>query len=498
MSTYKDRVRFSVKRLINFLKVFKTNKRGVFGLGILVFFSIMALGAFVLGPHDPIGDRYLAGDYAKPFWFMYLPGREDLSPNVEMVTEPGFPNPDSLFKEWNFGEPTAYVSVDYDPDLGYSSPGTAVIVFRRDAGAYAGNVNVNLTKEIPFPYGKPKRFKNKIALFTDGAPNLQEIEIRVDIINSTGYRYHLWDKKIRNDSQKWITPKPPIDSYQTYLLLNFDYQPARFIFRNPDTYTYALEITFKDRKPGTLDKKISTTVYIDDLTFKLYGTAFGLLGTDHLGRDVLSQLVWGSRISLEIGLLSAVLSVVLGLLFGLTAGYLGPIVDEIMMRFTDMLLVIPTLPLLLVLMAVLGTTIWNLVLLIGLLGWMGFARVVRSQVLSLKERPFVEAAKAVGAGRFHIITKHILPNVMSLIYVSLALSVPTAITAEAALSWLGLYDPTLISWGRMLHDAQFFQGYDKPWWIVPPGLCIAAISLAFILLGYSLDDILNPKLRARR
>jgi len=155
--------------------------------------------------------------------------------------------------------------------------------------------------------------------------------------------------------------------------------------------------------------------------------------------------------------------------------------------------------LLIVLIAVLGPSLMNLIILIGLLGWMGFARVVRSQVLSLKERPYVEAAKAVGAGRFHIITKHILPNVMSLVYVSLALSVPSAILSEAALSFLGLFDPTVVSWGRMLHDAQTIEGgLDKWWWWLPPGLSIALISVAFILLGYALDEILNPRLRRRR
>ncbi len=130
---------------------------------------------------------------------------------------------------------------------------------------------------------------------------------------------------------------------------------------------------------------------------------------------------------------------------------------------------------------------------------MGFARVVRSQVLSLKERPFIEAAKSVGAGKFHIIVKHILPNVMSLVYVSLALSVPSAILSEAALSFLGLFDPTVISWGRMLHDAQAIEGgLDKWWWWLPPGLAIALVSVSFILLGYAIDEILNPKLRKRR
>jgi len=173
-------------------------------------------------------------------------------------------------------------------------------------------------------------------------------------------------------------------------------------------------------------------------------------------------------------------------------------VDQVLMRFTDMLLVIPDTPLYIVLMAVTSPTVWNLVLLISVIGWTGFARVVRAQTLSLRERPFVEAAKAVGAGRFRIILRHIMPNVMNLVYVTLATSVPYAITSEAWLSWLGLYDPYVMTWGRMLHDAQATaQGIRMWWWVVPPGVCIAAISLSFILLGYALDEILNPKLRKR-
>lgn len=512
MATRKSKVSFTLKRFVDFLKVFKRSKRGLFGIVILVFFSAMALTPPLLTTNDPIYDSYVSGDYAAPSWLKQFPGNQYLQENLEVIKEPGFPTRDSLMDphEWNFTttETSASVSLQHDPITGHANPGSAMISFMRQAGKYpAGKVRVHLTKEFHYPYERPpKRFACPMAIFTK-LKDLQKIEVRVFMKrieeNSTEPQSYLfWVEKFYKDSEGWKLPL--IDSYGEYLRMKFGgatnilANPAEIVFPNSTNYVYDVEILFDDSKSGTTGKNVEGTVYIDDLNIRFYGTAYGLLGTDQEGRDIFSQLVWGARISLFVGLFSAVLSVVVGLTFGLIAGYLGKIVDEFVMRFTDMLLVLPTLPLLLVLIAVLGPSIWNLILLIGLLGWMGFARMVRSQVLSLRERPFIEAAKAVGAGKFHIITRHILPNVMSLVYVSLALSVPAAILAEAALSWLGLFDPSVMSWGRMLHDVQAYSGFEKWWWVIPPGISIALVSLSFILLGYALDEILNPKLRKRR
>jgi peptide/nickel transport system permease protein len=265
-------------------------------------------------------------------------------------------------------------------------------------------------------------------------------------------------------------------------------------FPSAGSYGYGIELTVTKLAPNA-----TSTVYVDNLDLELLGSSWGLLGTDGSGRDVFTQLVYGTRISLYVGLVASIIGVVIGLIVGLVAAYIGGIVDEVLMRFTDALLVLPGLPLMIVLITVVANGQYNLnifIMVIGLLGWMGFARVVRSQVLSLKERPYVEAAKAVGAGTPYILFRHILPNVVVLIYVTLALSVPGAIVAEAAFSFLGFIDPLQMSWGRMLNSI-----INRPqiWWvIIPPGLAIAVLSMSFILIGYAMDDILNPKLRARR
>jgi peptide/nickel transport system permease protein len=150
------------------------------------------------------------------------------------------------------------------------------------------------------------------------------------------------------------------------------------------------------------------------------------------------------------------------------------------------------------LITVLGASLINIIIIIGFLGWMGFARIVRSQVLTLKERPFVEAARAVGAGRWRIISRHVFPNIVSLTYVNLALTVPAAILTESALEFLGLGDPSVVSWGNMFEHAAFSGSLSIWWWVLPPGIAIALVSLSFVLIGYALDEIFNPRLRVRR
>ncbi len=224
-----------------------------------------------------------------------------------------------------------------------------------------------------------------------------------------------------------------------------------------------------------------------------------LLGTDDMGRDVLANLISGARISLLIGGIATAISMGIGTLIGIVSGYFGKAVDNALMRFTDFFLVIPWLPLMMVLAAILGTSLWNIIFVIGITGWAGTARVVRSQTLSVKERQYVERAISVGAGSGHIMARHILPNVFPLVFANTVLVAAVAIVSETTLSFLGLGDPTTASWGMMLHYA-FESGSTSAgayWYYLPPGICVVLVVLSFTLLGYAFDEIMNPKLRKR-
>jgi peptide/nickel transport system permease protein len=220
------------------------------------------------------------------------------------------------------------------------------------------------------------------------------------------------------------------------------------------------------------------------------------LGTTYYGRDVLSQLIYGTRVAMIVGLVSAFFITAIGTNIGLVAGFFGGRIDAILMRFTDVVFGIPFLPFSVVLVALLRPSLSNIILTISCLLWRTTARVIRAQVLSLRERPFVKAVRVAGAGNFRIMYVHILPNVLPMSMLYIALGIGWAVLAEASLSFLGFGDPNMLSWGEILYEAYLTGSFRSSWWVVtPPGVCIALLVASAFMIGREAEILVNPRLR---
>jgi ABC-type dipeptide/oligopeptide/nickel transport system permease subunit len=421
----------------------------------------------------------------------------DIVENMEITQDPAFSSQASI-NQWLISKDQC-LNVGYNSTQGFSNDGCVEI----SCSTFAETAKVNLTLPFQYPYWEPPR--QLLVHFSFKLVEVPNASITFFVV-----------RKDTNESFKLMTYKiGPSSLYQSKYFdilapevinnLGGSTHPTDLLFAYPSNYTFSVRIIFQN-------PNVNTKLYLDNVHCVLYGNAFGLLGTDNdvrFPKDIFSTLVYGTRISLTVGVLSAVFSTVIGLFLGLVSGYVGGIIDEGIMRFADLLLVLPTLPLFIVLIIALrsvGTfmSIWNIIIIITFFGWMGFARSVRSMVISLRERTFIEAAKSCGASTMHIINRHILPNVFALVYITLATAVPGAIILEASLSWMGLGDPLVASWGKILYDFQsagvvLTKGLVEYWfWVFPACIAIALLATAFILMGYALDEILNPRLRERR
>ena len=221
------------------------------------------------------------------------------------------------------------------------------------------------------------------------------------------------------------------------------------------------------------------------------------LGTDDGGADMLSLVIRGSRVSLIVGFAAALVAMLIGGTIGLWSGFYGGKSDTILMRITDYVLVIPDIPLMIVIAALFGRSLTNIILIIGIIYWTSTARLIRAQTKSVRERAYVTRARALGAGNRRLIGKHVLPQVMPLLIANTVLTVAIAIFAETYITFLGLGDPALISWGKLIENA--FKGdavLNDAWWaIIPPGLCVTLVILACTMIGMAMEEALNPRLR---
>lgn len=276
----------------------------------------------------------------------------------------------------------------------------------------------------------------------------------------------------------------------------------------------ALRVLFGKKEAGILVKPtplkgeykiIAKVLFLDSsASFEqpyivITGKVSGLLGTDSFKRDLFSGVIAGIKWALLIGVLTAVISVFVGLFWGVTSAYFGGFIDAMMNRIYEFFINMPMLPILIAISAVFKINIGVLIILLCIFSWTGSVRTVRAISLQLKEEVFVEASKALGANHWRLIFKHIMPLILPLTFANMAFSVPGAILTEAGLSLLGLGDPSIVTWGGILHDAQTGGAFINNlwWWIIPPGLIMALLASSFVFVGWAMDKILHPKLRTR-
>lgn len=520
------------KRVKDFWLDFSHNLIGIVGLVMLAVYVFVAVFAPYIAPYSSESVRVSAplqaDKYAVPSWIgIFSPGLSDLPPQTTHTSN------------WTVQEPPASITWQKD------ASGELTLCYNASKTGSTETVSFNANSTFDYPWTPMDFFSLRLAW--EAEPDTVKVYekwistlnmtifkhlggsmaymLKINLVTPNNESYPIWDQnwyQYKSITAGKNQPKPAFwtnnissvivmpSSVGTFplklgYLLHESVALNHDIFSSKGLYTLQLQITFK---PGEIDgeqvalENATGRLTFSNVDFIIWGLRWGVLGTDGLGHDVFSQIIYGAAISLTIGIAAAVIGTSIGLVVGVTAGYLGATVDEVLMRTVDILLCLPLLPILLVLIAIFGYSTWYIILIIAVFGWQGLSRLVRSSVLSIRETAFIESALSSGASKAYIITKHILPNVLPIALVSMVLAVPGAIILEAALSFLGMGDPTSPTWGKMLHFARVTGGFrpmHMAWWAVfPPGLAITFLCLAFVFMGHAVDEIVNPRLRRRR
>lgn len=460
-----------VRRIRQFWEEYRSKKIGMLGLALLILYVSVAIFAPWLSPYDPIAQPRLAQSYAMPQWVTIFPQFSDLATTQRIDLS------------WEATQDLEFVK-------GW---GRAALVQYKPMELQVTRVVLSSTFSVTTK--APNEFFVK---FRYDAANLTEVEFSIGLTLTApdGEQYLFWKSPMfTHDVAEDVTrdSKDPlvIDLLGFQAIENI----GNIIFSEKGDYTFDLLLHL-----NPLSNDATAEITISGGHIALLGQVHGILGADYLAKDIFTQVVHGARLSLAIGLLAAVVGTSIGIFVGVASGYLGGVVDEVSMRTVDILLCLPLLPLLLALVHLYGRNVYYIVLFIAVFGWQGLSRVIRSQTLSIRETAYIETAKASGAGGFYIMLRHIVPNIIPVAFASMVLAVPGAILFESALSFLGFGDPRVPTWGKMLQNSFLFGGFGNlAWyWIIPPGLAIIGICLAFVFIGFAFDEIVNPRLRRRR
>jgi peptide/nickel transport system permease protein len=329
--------------------------------------------------------------------------------------------------------------------------------------------------------------------------------VQIDVLRPDGNEFQVYfaslpssqDESNEFSARIFSTDRLITDSLAGYSnLFAYTVDPSRpqiMIFSNTEE-NKVLEGRYVIRNTFYLFNPSDTVV---DSGVILGGEVYGIMGTDDLRRDLAIGLLWAAPVALFIGLTVSVAAILIGLLYGVFAGYKGNRTDEGLMRINDIFYSLPTLPLLVILSITVGRSIFLITGFLVIFGWVGMAKISRSLTLQIKSLQYIEAARLMGQPDIKIIFKHIIPQLLPLTFASIAIAVPGAILGEAALSFLGLGDPSIPTWGQILHDAYSAGAMSRGlwWWVVPPGLMITITGLAFVLIGNALDNIVNVRSR---
>lgn len=468
-------------RLKEFWNDFRKERAGLVGLGILAAAVLIVLFEGLLLPYDDVNANWRSISYwednaraAPPVWTNVFSKAksavtlelDDPEIREEFTKSARYPD-GALMRVYEF-------RYDYRYDVA-----PVDLIFRA-----VGNGNLNMELDVLRPDGQ--------AVYVGNITETNLSNDRLRFSSDTAGRANIMSF-VRDRSGEYGISMSNVTAVRPTNIVFSELASDMLRARTPLKGEYLLRIKVP---MATLNQPGNE---VSDAKVIVTGRVSGLLGTDTSKRDIYSGIIAGLKWALLIGLVTSIISVLIGVMYGIISAYLGGFSDTAMSFVWEIFVSIPVLPVLIVMSAIFKPSIWIIIASLIVFSWVGPVKTVRSMALQIKEETYIEAAKALGAGKLRIIFKHMAPLLLPYSFANMALAVPGTIVFEASLSLLGLGDPSIVTWGQILHDAQSSGATLNGlwWWIIPPGLFIALMGMTFAFLGFAMDKILHPKLRTR-